>query len=594
MAKRHSDIGELFRLEGGARLPEVRLYDDEEVIDGFAGGGGASTGIEQAIGRSPDIAINHDREALAMHKANHPETVHLQTNIRKVNWHQLGKGRKFAFGWFSPDCTFHSKARGGKPFRDRNHARRIRGLAYEAVRCAEALRGRIRMIFIENVEEFQDWCPMGADGRPDQSKKGQSFRRLVARFKSLGATAVEWRELRGKDYGAPTTRKRLFVIIRFDGLPIVWPEPSHGPRRSKPYRTAAECIDFSLPVPSIFMTPDEARAWGQAHGLAAPKRPLAEATLRRIARGIQKFVIDAAEPFIIPLTHQGHDRRYGVDGQFPTITGAHRGELALVTPFLAGVGGRKGQSPETSVAQPYHTVTAKGDTVLVAPTLMLNSELRGDRVYSANEPIRTLTSANARTYQLVSAYLAKHNGGNEATGQQMNLPVDAITTRDSKALVTSHLLKLYGTAEAGAPVVDPMPTITSTGNHLAEVRAFLVKFYNTANHGQALRLPLDTVTTRDRYGLITVTIAGEEYVIADIGMRMLAPRELYLAQGFPKTYQIDYGVDVETGERIKFTKQAQTRMCGNSVNPDVAKAIVLANLRVRPTSTLSEPLEAIA
>jgi DNA (cytosine-5)-methyltransferase 1 len=570
---------DLDMFSGGApigRPPLVRLFDDEEVIDGFAGGGGASTGIERAIGRSPNIAINHDREALAMHKANHPDTVHLKTNITKVNWHRLGKGRRFAFAWFSPDCTFHSKARGGKPFRDKDRARRIRGLAWEAVRCAEALKGRIRMMFIENVEEWQQWGPLGADGRPDPAKKGQSFNRCIAHFKKHGATAIEWRELVGKDYGSPTTRKRLFVVIRFDGLPIVWPAPTHGPRRQSPYRTAAECIDFSLPVPSIFFTPDEARSWG---------RPLADATMRRIARGINKFVVNAADPFIIPLTHQGHDRAYSLDGPLPTITGAHRGELALVTPFLTEHANASNQR-NFAADEPLRTICAGvkgGHFALVAPTLIntRNGERDGQlpRVLDIRQPFATITAQGSQG-AVVAAFLAKHNGGHEATGQQLQFPADTITTRDQKALVTSHLLKLYGTSQDGVAVGEPMPTVTATGNHLAEVRAFLVKFYGNEKDGQPLRVPLGTVTTKDRFGLITVTIAGEQYVIADIGMRMLAPRELYRAQGFPESYNIDEGVDVETGEYIKFTKQAQTRLVGNSVCPDVAESLVRANLAV--------------
>jgi DNA (cytosine-5)-methyltransferase 1 len=334
-----------------SRPPQIRLYDDEGVLDGFAGGGGASTGIEMALGRSPDVAINHDPIALAMHEANHPRTRHIPSNIRSVSYRDVMEGKRCAFAWFSPDCTFFSKARGGRPFRDRRRARRIRGLAWEVVRCAVEIRPRL--IFMENVEEFQDWCPLGKDGLPDPSKRGASFRRWISRLRNLGAV-VEWRELRSDHYGAPTRRKRLFVIVRFDGLPIVWPAPTHGPKRAQPYRTAAECIDFTLPVPSIFLTPKEAKAWGQAHGVAAPKRPLATATKRRIARGVQRFVLESPAPFILRFnSERGEEhqpRGQHIDAPLSTLDTSNR--FALIAPVLAGVGGRKGQSPETSVDQP--------------------------------------------------------------------------------------------------------------------------------------------------------------------------------------------------------------------------------------------------
>lgn len=529
------------------RSPALRLFSDEVVVDNFAGGGGASTGIEMAIGRSPDIAINHDPEALAMHKANHPATVHLCEDVFHVDPVAVLNGRRCGVAWFSPDCTYFSKAKGGKPFRDPRRARKVRGLIGVVLKWASNPKSRPRVIYIENVEEIEHWCPLGDDCRPDPAKRGASFRRWVARLRAYGYDRIEWRRLRGCDYGAPTIRQRLFIIARCDGRPIVWPEPTHGRNRPRPVRTAAECIDFSLPVPSIFLTQGEAKVWAQAHGVESPRRPLAEATLRRIARGIHRFVLTAADPFIVPVVHQGDHRVHSVREPLRTIVASDR-EFALVAPTLINTrnGERLGQAP---------------------------------RVFDIRSPFRTVTAQGSQG-ALVAAFLAKHNGGHEATGQRLEHPLHAIVTRDQKALVTSHLVKLYGSCQDGARVTDPAPTVTAHGNHIGEVRAFLVKFYSTAI-GKSLRLPLDVVTTRDRFGLVTVTVAGEEYVIVDIGMRMLTPRELFRCQGFPE----DYVIDVEqpaglkkTGRRPKrLTKKAQTRLCGNSVNPQIPAALLAAN-----------------
>lgn len=609
-----------------AGAPRIRLFEDEAFIDGFAGGGGASTGIEMALGYSPDVAINHDREALAMHRANHPKTRHIRTNIKTVNFKRVMRGKPVGGAWFSPDCTYHSKARGGKPFRDRNKARRIRGLAWEMVRCAIQVRPRI--LFMENVEEIEFWGPLDKKGVPVPSKRGSSWKRFVARLTNLGYVC-EYRLLRAKGHGAPTTRRRLFFIARCDGQPIAWPAETHGPGLKHPYRTAAECIDFSLPVPSIFLTKRQAKAWGRTHGIPTPKRPLATATKRRIARGIRRFVIDSADPFIIRFnTENGDDcRGQSLDQPLSTLDASNR--FAIVTPFLVGVGGRKGQSPETTVAQPYHTITAKGDTALVVPSLVRiahgerdasgkkrgkgehdiceplptqtasnefgllaatlintrNGERLGQapRIYDIRQPFGTITAVGSQG-ALVAAFLAKHNGGHEATGQTLNRPVDTVVCRENKALVTSHLVKLRGGLTdhvlTSQDVREPAPTLTAGGTHVAEVRAFLVKFYGTKKDGRPLDVPLDTVTTKERFGLVTVMIGGEEYVIVDIGMRMLTPRELFLCQGFPITYQIDCSVKFPGKPRKRLTKKAQTRLVGNSVPPQLAAAVVGANMNV--------------
>lgn len=603
------------------RPPVIRLYDEEIDLVGFAGGGGSSEGMEMALGVSPAIAINHDEIAMGMHEANHPTTRHIISNIRRVRYErEVPAGIRIRVGWFSPDCTHHSKARGGKPFRDPLKARRIRGLAWEAVRCAKALRDRApRVIVIENVEEWRDWCPLLKNGEPDWSRRGENYRRWKREMAKAGpGYVIEERELVACDYGDPTKRKRLFIICRSDGQPIVWPEPTHGPGRAQPYRTAAECIDFTLQVPSIFLTQRQAFAWAKKQGLpksSAPRRPLATATKRRIARGVFRYVLNDPQPFIVNNLTNNVPR---------------------------------------PVSEPLATILTGGHKLLceptLAPLLMNNSEQRDDRVYRGNEPIRTLTAANCRTYQLVApvlvntrngeragqaprvmdvrapyntitalgsqgamvaAFLAKHNAGHEATGQRLERPIDTVTTKDSKALVTSHLLKLRGGVDThqntAQDLRQPAPTATAGGTHHAEVRvtlvprdsldathvagavktcAFLVKYFRTGV-ARPVDRPVDTITTRDRIGLvqvILVRVGDEEWVLVDIGMRMLTPRELFLCQGFPANYEIEQ-VHVRTAgvRRLqKLTKKAQTRLVGNSVPPNVAAAIIRANFRSEP------------
>jgi len=315
--------------------------------------------------------------------------------------------------------------------------------------------------------------------------------------------------------------------------------------------TAADCIDFSLPMPSIFLTPAEARAWGKALGLPSPKRPLATATMRRVARGVHRFVLGAADPFLINVRHTGYERDvriYSTAEPMRTLPASDR-EIALVAPTLINTrnGERAGQLPRVmDIRAPFNTVTAHGSQGAV-----------------------------------VAAFLAKHNGGHEATGQRLLAPADTITTIDQKALVTGHLLKLYGTCLDGASVDDAMPTITAGGNHIAAVSTFLVKYYGQEKDGRSMRLPLDTIVTRDRFALVTVPVAGDSYALVDIGMRMLTPRELYRAQGFPDDYEIEAGVHPVTGDVVRFTKKTQTRLVGNSVVPHMAAAVIAANLGER-------------
>ncbi|MDH0894261.1 MULTISPECIES: DNA cytosine methyltransferase [unclassified Pseudomonas] len=489
------------------------------VIDNFAGGGGASTGIEMALGRPVDIAINHDPEAIAMHEINHPHTKHYCESVWEVDPREITQGRPVDLAWFSPDCKHFSKAKGGKPVK-----KEIRGLAWVAIRYAATVRPRV--IMLENVEEFVTWGPL-ADGRPCPKNKGRTFNSFVNALRRHGYQ-VEWRELRANQYGAATIRKRLFLIARCDGLPIVWPEASHLPASSpevkakqvKPQRLAADIIDWSLPCPSIFTR----------------KRPLAEATLRRIARGIQRYVLDTAEPFLVKVNH-GYDyfRGQPLDEPLQTITSKLGTGIVVPTLVQLGYGEREGQAPR-------------------APGLQ--------------KPLGTIVAGGGK-HGLVAAFLAKHYGGNyTGPGAPLSAPAPTVTTVDHNAVVTSHLVKLRNNC-IGQDVREPIHTLT-TGGHMGEVRAFLLKYYDTAV-GQGLGEPLHTITTKHRLGLVLVK--GEPYQIVDIGMRMLEPHELYAAQGFPAEYIHDH-----TLTNPKLSKASQVRMCGNSVCPPVAAALVRANL----------------
>lgn len=569
------------------------------VIDSFAGGGGASLGIAMALGRGPDIAINHDAEALAMHRANHPETRHLPHNVWKVDPVEVCGGRPVGLLWASPDCKHHSKAKGGKPVK-----RSIRDLAWVVVKWARQVRPRV--IMLENVEEFRQWGPVGLDGVPCAERKGKTFDQWATELRRLGYR-VEWREMRACDYGAPTIRKRLFVIARRDGLPIVWPAPTHGAPTSpgvladilKPWRTAAEIIDWSLPCHSIFLTRDQGRAVGV-------NRPLAEATMARIAKGVKRYVLDTARPFIVPLTHQGGPGR-GHDLEEPTrtVTGAHRGEQALVAPHLAAYygAGAGGDDRSASVGEPVRTVVTENRHAIVAP--LITKFRAGSAGASIKDPLATVTSngfvvrpGGAPPLGLVAAFLAQHNEGPRpgAPGRMPDEPVSTITvTGSQQTVVSAGMVGLKGSDRRGRAVDEPAATVCAGGGHTAEVRAFLTKYYGEGGVDQAAADPLHTVPTRDRFGLVTVEIDGEPYAIVDIGMRMLSPRELFRAQGFPDTYLIARGVD-PAGNAVVMTKTAQVRMCGNSVCPPLAEALVRANYhdviapKVEPVRARAMPL----
>lgn len=503
------------------------LLPGELVVDSFAGGGGASTGIEAAIGRPVDIAINHNAEAIAMHKANHPETRHFCEDIWAVDPIAAAAGRPVGLAWFSPDCTHFSRAKGGQP-----RKKEIRGLAWVVIDWAKKVRPRV--ILLENVEEFATWGPLDDEGRPDPAKMGETFRQWLGDLAACGYS-VEFKSLIAADYGTPTTRKRLFLIARRDGAGIAWPDASHGKGRAERWRPAADIIDWSLPCPSIFDR----------------KRPLADATMKRIAAGIQRYVIGAAQPFVMPLTHhQAGARGRGADEPLPTVTGAHRGELAVCEPFVV----RHGH---------VSSITGLGDT------------MRGQRL---DKPLATVCATNDK--HLVAPIITKHYGGpngHQVVGHDVRGTLGTVTGKDHHALSAAFLMKYHGgnaqKALRGQGFDEPIRTI-DTQNRFAEVRAFLTKFYSAGGRSQNMDLfgPLATVTSKDRFGL--VIIAGEAYEIVDIGMRMLQPHELFAAQGFPD----DYDIRPEFNGK-PLTKTAQTALAGNSVCPQVAEALVLANAR---------------
>lgn len=579
------------------------ITPDELIVDSFAGGGGASLGITLALGRGPDVAINHDAEAVALHRANHPETEHYCASVWQVDPAEVVRrhgGRRVGLLWASPDCKHFSKAKGGKPVK-----RAIRDLAWVVVLWAR--RARPRVICLENVEEFRDWGPLvERDGRwfPCPERRGSTFERWVGDLRRLGYR-VEWRELRACDYGAPTIRKRLFLVARCDGLPIVWPEPTHvspdDPEviagRKRPWRTAAEILNWSLPCPSIFMDRAEARAYFEATGIRV-NRPLAPNTMARIAKGVRRYVLEAAEPFIVPVTHSGDSRVHGTGEPLRTITTARRGELAAVTPFLVPrYGERPGQDPRTRpVTEPAPTVVPTGNGGSLAAVHL--AKFRGDSGgVAVDQPAPTVTAnsfvtrpGGAPPIGVVAAFLAQHNY--LEPGHDAREPLSTIIAKGSTQAVvevSAGLANLKGRERRMSGPDAPAPTVCAGGWHQAEVRAFLTKYYG-ADQDPRLGEPLHTVTARARFGLVMVQ--GQAYEIVDIGMRMLTRRELFRAQGFPEGYAIAEGVGPE-GEAVPLTAAASIRLCGNSVCPPLAAAVVRAQFgaegRARPMRRRAAP-----
>ena len=597
-------------MKGAGTYPDKRragfllkkMIHGELIVDNFAGGGGASTGIEMATGYSVDIAINHDPEAIKMHKANHPNTKHYCENVWTIDPVKACNGHPVGLAWFSPDCKHFSKAKGGKP-KDKN----IRGLAWVALRWAGLVRPRV--IMLENVEEFKTWGPLNRGHHPIKEKQGKTFERFVQQLRNLGYE-VEFRELIAADYGAPTMRKRFFMVARCDGKPIVWPEPTHGPADSeavkvgllKPYVGAYTQIDFSRPCPSIFDTSEEIK---EKYGIRAV-RPLAQKTMDRIARGFKKFILDNPEPFIIQCNHGGERRPNDIREPMPTITGKHgygivepymvqigqtgftkdrskdvreplttivsKNEHCLIEPMLAPyMGTNTTNHPGGNCRDPIHTITTGNQQCLISPTLIqYHSETAKDEVRGQliEEPIMTVDSSNR--YGLVTSFLHKYyDGGYKGAGESMEKPLPTVTAWDHNSVVTANLIQMNNHCD-GRDMRDPIPTITAGDGHFGEVRAFLVKYYGQGT-GQDLKEPLDTIPTHDRFGL--VTIKGVDYQIVDIGLRMLEPRELYGCQGFPDDYIIDHDYTGKT-----YPRSEQVRRCGNAVCPPIPAALVRVNL----------------
>ena len=544
-------------------------FFEEMIIDNFAGGGGASTGIELATGRAVDAAINHDPDAILMHQTNHPQTRHYCESVWDVDPWEVTRGRPVGLAWFSPDCKHFSKAKGSKPV-DRN----IRGLAWIVLKWAGTVKPRV--IILENVEEFQTWGPV-RKGKPVKSRRGETFRKWKEQLQALGYE-IDHRELVAADYGAPTIRKRFFLIARCDGKPIIWPERTHAPKDSeevkngkcKPWRGAAEIIDWTIPCPSIFDTTDEIK---EKYGIRAV-RPLAVNTRKRIARGIEKFVLQNKEPFIVPI----------------------------------GYGERKGQAPRVhDINEPLSTVVGSGKQYLAMPSLIQYHTEQSERVrgQGMDEPIMTLDAANR--YGLSVAYLAEYFQNGRPL--DVNSPLHTSTTKDRECLCMAHMEKFFsgGYTGNGSDANTPLGTVTAV-DHNGLVETFISKFYKTGT-GQKLDEPLHTVTTSaGHFGVVTVkmsrsemnlhhwnevrellnaycgyAIAADEillldvngtlYFISDIGLRMLTPRELYAANGFPPDYIIDHDY---TGKAYGKTKQVAC--CGNAVPPPFAEALVRANL----------------
>ncbi|WP_283673075.1 DNA cytosine methyltransferase [Butyricicoccus sp. Marseille-Q5471] len=557
---------------------------DEIIVDGFCGGGGMSTGIEIATGTPVDIGINHDAAAIAQHRANHPRTEHYNESIFDVDPKKTVRGRSVGWAHFSPDCTHFSVAKGGTPVK-----KSIRGLAWVVARWAGTVKARI--ISMENVPEFMTWGPLVAkrdkatgrvlklDGTlaapgervpvqeqqlvPDKKRSGKTFRQFISAMRGMGYEA-EWNVLTACDYGAPTTRRRLFILFRRDGKRIVWPEATHGDPKSEavqegrllPWRTAAECIEWDRPCQSIFER----------------KKPLAENTMRRIARGIQKFIVDNPEPFIVSIGQtSAQDRSRGISEPLRTVVS--KNESCLVTPLVVQVNHTGEQFRGQTVEEPLPTLTAKNGFGVVAPCLIQyhsetgNADVRGQE---CDAPIMTIDTSPR--YGLAAASMIEVGYG-ERTGQlprvcDLEKPLGTVVSTQKHAVVSAFISKYKG-CDIGQPADAPLQTITAGGRHFAEVRAFLIKYYGQGV-GQSANVPLDTITTKDRFGVIEVL--GSKYQIVDIGMRMLEPRELYNAQGFPPDYIIDRD---DMGK--PYPKYEQVRKVGNSVPPPFGTALVRAN-----------------
>ena len=582
-------------------LRTQETLDGEIIVDSFAGGGGASTGIELALGRIVNVAINHDPAAIRMHEANHPYTEHYQASVWDVDPETVCRGRPVALAWFSPDCKHFSKAKGAALV-----DRKIRGLAWIALRWAAQVRPRV--IILENVEELQTWGPV-RKGKPVKKLAGTTFQKFIGQLRALGYS-VEWRELVAADYGAPTTRRRLVLIARCDGCAIVWPERTHAPRDSVevrsgkllPWRSAAEIIDWSLPCPSIFSTKDEIH---ERYGISAV-RPLADNTMRRIIRGVDKFTIKSGAPFIVDCNHSGGG--HVTDSQEPckTITAKHTGDICrpVLTPLTMTNTSNSAGAP---AAEPMNTVRTGGGggQMLLSPSLIQyhTEKTESARAAGLDKPVCTVDASNR--YGLTCANLVEYYGGGRPLDVQS--PMHTVTSHDREAVVAAHVVKYYSGVD-GEKAGEPLPTVTAI-DHNAVCAAHVVK-YKRDEVGTRPSEPLPTQTAGGVFGcckavlckigtserlhywpkirdllnrycgyalgtddLLLLSIGGVLYYIADIGLRMLSPRELYNAMGFPPDYIIDHDAAGKP-----YPKTQQVARCGNAVCPPMAAAVVAANL----------------
>lgn len=589
---------------------------EEIIVDNFAGGGGASTGIELATGRQVAIAINHDPAAILMHRTNHPYTEHLQASVWDVDPKSVCRGRPVGLAWFSPDCKHFSKAKGAALV-----DRKIRGLAWITLRWAAEVRPRV--IILENVEEFQTWGPV-RKGKPVKKLAGTTFRRFISQLEALGYT-VEFRELVAADFGAPTSRKRFYMIARCDGEPIVWPKPTHsktGADGLPKWRSAAEVIDFSLPCPSVFASKAEIMA---EYGLKAV-RPLAKNTMRRIIRGVDKFTIRSGKPFIVQQKFQ--NAAQNIEKPLTTVTavGAHElckpllapvtvtntsnsvgatagepmntvrtgggGGQMLVTPFLAECN-HSGGGHIAPVGDAHKTITAKHTGGIVAPALIQYHTEQTEHVRASGlgAPINTVDASNR--YGLTCANLLEYYTG----GRPLDIqdPMHTVTSHDREAVVAAHIVKFKGD-NLGHGADEPMQTVTASAGEFAVCKAHLAKIRSgdDLSHWSEIRDLLNEFcgyTLADDEVLL-LEIRGALYYIADIGLRMLSPRELYNAMGFPPDYIIDR--DYLGNE---YGRSKQVARCGNAVCPPVASALVRANLPEwcgKKIATMAELLEELA
>jgi len=563
--------------------------DDELLVDEFACGGGMSEAIEQATGRHVDIAVNHDEDACSMHAANHPQTEHHWKDVFEVCPRKATKGRAVGLLHLSPDCTHHSQARGGQP-----RSKKLRGLAWIAVRWGGVKRPRI--ITLENVKQILQWGPLiakrcpttgrvvtldqvkcPATGRmvsrvaepgervpvqmqhlvPDPRRAGRTWRAFVRALESLGYV-VEARVLCAADYGAPTTRSRLFMVARCDGAPIVWPEPTHfkNPAKGqKRWRSATECIDWSIPGKSIFER----------------DKPLADATLRRVAHGMKRYVLDSADPFIVQIANWSRDGVANARDPLSTVTAWPRGgSHSVVAPVMVQAGHGQG-TPDAprwghgnkSVREPVGTVTASGGGQALAVGTLVQMgygerEGQAPRALDARQPLGTVVGAGK--FAAVTAFVEQANGGFNATpARDAREPLSTSTATGSQQRIVT------------ATMVEPTLTPSQEEGAL-RCAAFLIRYYGQGGQLGDMREPMSTSTTKDRLALVTVWLRGTPYVIVDIQLRMLTPRELYNANGFPETYIIDRGHDGRV-----FSKSTQVRMCGNAVPPPLGKAVIEAN-----------------